>query len=112
MKTIEPFLERNKRIISSNQLYYLESNSISTNKKELEKDIEKYIIESISKSNKKISTSSLQSSKKPYNSNIWINDDDIKKIKKNIAPNSTKFSKNRKMLNYSNFCPILILNNL
>ena len=41
MKTIEPFLERNKRIISSNKLDYLESNSISTNKKELEKGIDK-----------------------------------------------------------------------
>ena len=112
MKPIEPFLERNKRIISSNQLDYLESNSISTNKKELDKGIEKYIIESVNKSNKKISTSSLQSNKKPYNPNNYIYDEDFKTIKNNIAPNSTKFSINRKRLNYSNSCPILILNNL
>ena len=112
MKAFEPFLQKNKNRISSSKLEYKDSNSLSINKNEFEKGIEKYIIENLNKSNKKISTSSLLSDKKIYSKKNSINEDIFRDTKKNLALNSTRYPMNRKKLNKNNSCPLLILNNL
>ena len=112
MKSFEPFIQRNKKRLSSSRLEYPESNSLSLNKKELEKGIEKFINDKKNKSNKKISTSTLQSNKKIYSHKNRFNEEIFKNIKKNLGRNSSSYITNEKILNNNKSCPLLILNNL
>ena len=112
MKSFEPFLQRNKKRLSSSRLEYPESNSLSLNKKELEKGIEKFINDNKNKSNKKISTSTLQSNKKACSHKNWFNKEIFKNMKINLGRNSAYYITNEKKLNNNNSCPLLILNSL
>jgi len=100
---MESFFFRKKRSFSTYKFESPESNSNSMNKKEIEKGIEKEIIKN--KTNKKISTSFLQSNKK-LNKNNLINDEDS--VNNN---NIYIYDRNNKKLKSRNSCPLLIMNN-
>ena len=109
----EKFIENNLRNLSSNKFESPESNSFSLNKKEVEKGLENYIINNKNKSNKKISTSTLQSGKKINNRfhQKMMNDDIYNNLKNRIFFNSTNYNKNKRGLKKINSCPVLVFNN-
>ena len=102
MKEREYFFEKNIKSYSSNKFESPESYSFSMNKKELEKGLEDCLIKNKKKINKKISTSSLLSNKK--------NKANLANKEKHIYCHSNYYNKNKKYLNNSNSCPVLILN--
>ena len=105
-ESLEKSLENNIKNILSSNFESPESNLYLTNKKDKEYDYIP-IIKSIDISNKKISTSSLQSDKKKIYNQKFINYNSNKKY---IFGIYNTYNKNRTLYK-SNSCPILIFNN-
>ena len=106
------FIEYNLKNLSSNKFESPDSNSFSLNKKEGEKRLENYIINNNNKSNKKISTSTLQSGRKINRLNQRMVKDEIyNNLKNKLFFNSPNYNKNKRNLKNINSCPVLVFNN-